>query len=125
MDFINQNIMLIALVVTSGVALIWPLFAGPGANAVNPGEATLLINRDDAHVIDVREAEEFSKGHLPDARHIPLSKLSERVCCASGMRSSRACGQLGKLGFTNVHNLAGGIDAWIGAGYPVKKGMRK
>ncbi len=138
MDFINQNIMLIALVVTSGIALIWPLLAGPGANAVNPGEATLLINRDDAHVIDVREAEEFSKGHLPDARHIPLSKLSERigeiekfkdkpviVCCASGMRSSRACGQLGKFGFTNVHNLAGGIDAWIGAGYPVKKGMRK
>ena len=119
MDFINQNIM-------------------PGANAVNPGEATLLINREDAHVIDVREADEFARGHLPDARHIPLSKLSERigdiekfkdkpviVCCASGMRSSRACRQLGKFGFTNVHNLAGGIDAWIGAGYPVKKGMRK
>ncbi|MGV0974417.1 MAG: rhodanese-like domain-containing protein [Azonexus sp.] len=138
MDFINQNIMLISLVVASGGALLWQMFGGGGgANAVNPGEATLLINREDAHVVDVREAEEFANGHLPDARHIPLSKLSDRiseiekfkdkpviVCCASGMRSSRACGQLGKLGFNNVHNLAGGIDAWIGAGYPVKKGMR-
>ena len=137
MDFINQNIMLISLVVASGGALLWQMFGGAGANAVNPGEATLLINREDAHVVDVREAEEFANGHLPDARHIPLPKLSDRiseiekfkdkpviVCCASGMRSSRACGQLGKLGFNNVHNLAGGIDAWIGAGYPVKKGMR-
>lgn len=137
MDFINQNIMLISLVVASGGALLWQMFGGGGPNAVNPGEATLLINREDAHVVDVREAEEFANGHLPDARHIPLSKLSDRiseiekfkdkpviVCCASGMRSSRACGQLGKLGFNNVHNLAGGIDAWIGAGYPVKKGMR-
>ena len=56
-----------------------------------------------------------------------LEKFKDKpviVCCASGMRSSRACGELKKLGFTNVHNLAGGIDAWIGAGYPVKKGQR-
>lgn len=136
MEFITQNILLISLVIISGAGLIWPLL-NRGANEVNPAEATLLINREDAHVIDVREADEFAKGHLPEARHLPLAKLAERVgeiekfkgkpvivCCASGMRSSRACGQLGKLGFTNVHNLAGGIDAWVGAGYPIKKGTR-
>jgi rhodanese-related sulfurtransferase len=137
MDFITQNILLISLVVISGGGLLWPLLNRSGANEVNPAEATLLINREDAHVIDVREADEFAKGHLPEARHLPLAKLADRVseiekfkgkpvivCCASGMRSSRACGQLGKLGFTNVHNLAGGIDAWVGAGYPIKKGTR-
>jgi len=137
MEFITQNILLITLVVVSAAGLVWPLLNRSGANDVNPAEATLLINREDAHVIDVREAEEFAKGHLPDARHIPLAKLADRigeiekfkgkpviVCCASGMRSSRACGQLGKLGFSNVHNLAGGIDAWVGAGYPIKKGTR-
>lgn len=137
LEFINQNILLIGLVVMSGGALLWQLFGGAGVNGVNPVEATLLINREDAHIVDVRETEEFANGHLPDARHIPLSKLADRigeiekfkgkpviVCCASGMRSSRACGQLKKLGFDNVHNLAGGIDAWVGAGYPIKKGTR-
>ena len=137
LEFINQNILLIGLVVMSGGALLWQLFGGAGVNGVNPVEATLLINREDAHVVDVRETDEFANGHLPDARHIPLSKLADRVgeiekfkgkpvivCCASGMRSSRACSQLKKLGFDNVHNLAGGIDAWVGAGYPIKKGTR-
>ena len=137
MDFIYQNILLIALVVVSGVALILPMLMGSGANDVNPGAATLLINREDAQVIDVREAEEFAAGHLPEAKNVPLAKLADRiseierfkdkpviVCCASGMRSGKACGELRKLGFAKIHNLSGGIDAWVGAGYPVKKGTR-
>ena len=79
LEFINQNILLIGLVVMSGGALLWQLFGGAGVNGVNPVEATLLINREDAHVVDVRETEEFANGHLPDARHIPLSKLADRV----------------------------------------------
>ena len=137
MDFIYQNILLIALVVVSGVALILPMLMGSGANDVNPAAATLLINREDAQVIDVREADEFAAGHLPEAKNVPLAKLADRiseierfkdkpviVCCASGMRSGRACGELRKLGFAKIHNLSGGIDAWVGAGYPVKKGTR-
>jgi rhodanese-related sulfurtransferase len=139
MDFLTQtnNLLLITLVVISGGALLTPFLSRSGAKDVNPGEATLLINREDAQVIDVREPDEFAKGHLPDARNLPLAKLAERsseiekfkgkpliVCCASGMRSAKACKELSKLGFANVQNLAGGIDAWIGAGYPVKKGSR-
>lgn len=137
MDFIYQNILLIALVVVSGVALILPMLMGSGANDVNPAAATLLINREDAQVIDVREADEFAAGHLPEAKNVPLAKLADRiseierlkdkpviVCCASGMRSGKACGELRKLGFAKIHNLSGGIDAWVGAGYPVKKGTR-
>jgi rhodanese-related sulfurtransferase len=137
MEFINQNILLIAVVVISGLGLLWPLIMGGAKNEVSPAQATLLINREDAHIIDVREADEFAGGHLPDAKNIPLAKLADRiseiekfkdkpviVCCASGMRSGKACGELGKLGFAKVHNLAGGVDAWVGAGYPVKKGTR-
>ena len=137
LDFIYQNILLIALVVVSGVALILPMLMRSGANDVNPAAATLLINREDAQVIDVREADEFAAGHLPEAKNVPLAKLADRiseierfkdkpviVCCASGMRSGKACGELRKLGFAKIHNLSGGIDAWVGAGYPVKKGTR-
>jgi rhodanese-related sulfurtransferase len=138
MEFINQNILLVGLVAVSGLSLLWPLLARPSGNSVNPAEATLLINREDAHILDVREADEFAAGHLPEAQNIPTSKLAERigelekfkgkpiiVCCASGMRSNKACGELKKQGFEKLHNLAGGVDAWVGAGYPVKKGSKK
>lgn len=135
MDFITQNLLLISLVVVSGAGLVWQMFGGGGGNGVNPGEATMLINREDALVLDVREASEFASGHLPEARSIPAGKLNERIgelekfkdkpiiiCCASGMRSSKACNDLKKLGFGKLYNLAGGVDAWVGAGYPLSKG---
>lgn len=137
MEFINQNVLLISLVVVSGLSLLWPVFARPSGNGVNPGEATLLINREDAHIVDVREPGEYAAGHLPEAKNIPVAKLAERigelekfkdkpiiVCCASGMRSNKACAELKKQGFEKLFNLTGGIDAWVGAGYPVKKGSK-
>lgn len=137
MEFINQNVLLISIAAVSGLGLLWPMFARSAKNEVNPAEATLLINREDAHVVDVREADEFANGHLPEARNIPLAKLADRVgeiekykdkplivCCAAGMRSAKGCGELGKLGFTKLYSLAGGVDAWVGAGYPIKKGTR-
>ncbi len=138
MEFINQNILLISVVVMSAAGLIMPMFVRSGGQAVNPAAATLLINREDAQVVDVREAAEFSDGHVPDSRNIPLAKLGERageldkykdraliVCCATGMRSGKAIGQLKQLGFSKLYNLEGGVDAWVGAGLPIKKGTRK
>ena len=137
MDFINQNILLISLVAMSAIGLLMPLIKGRSANELSPAEATLLINREDAYILDVREGDEFAAGHLPEAKSIPLAKLAERVseiekykdkpiivCCASGMRSAKGCGELTKLGFAKVNSLAGGVDAWVGAGYPIKKGSR-
>lgn len=135
MEFINQNILLISLVVVSGISLLWQMAGGRhGGDSVSPVQATLLINREDALVLDVREPDEFAAGHLPEAMSIPVAKLAERVaelekykskpivvCCASGMRSGKACGELKKHGFEKLHNLAGGVDAWVGAGYPIKK----
>ncbi|HZX33567.1 MAG TPA: rhodanese-like domain-containing protein [Rhodocyclaceae bacterium] len=138
MEFINQNIMLIAIAAFSGAALLWQLFQRSGGSEVNPAEATLLINRQDALVVDVREPDEFATGHLPEARNIPVGKLADRVneiekykdkpvilCCASGIRSGKACGELKKLGFSSLHSLSGGIDSWRQAGLPIKKGSRK
>lgn len=137
MEFVNQNILLISIAVFSGVGLIWPFIRRPGGVEVNPAEATLLINRQDALVVDVREPDEFAAGHLPEARNIPVGKLADRVneiekykdkpvilCCASGIRSGKACGELKKLGFASLHSLTGGIDAWRQAGLPIKKGTR-
>lgn len=138
MEFINQNILLISIVVISGLGLIWPMLTRASANQVGAAAATQLINREGALVLDVRDAEEFAGGHLPDALNIPLAKLAERagelekykakpiiVCCAAGMRSGKGCAALSKLGFSRVHSLAEGVDGWVGAGYPIKKGSKK
>ena len=138
LEFISQNILLVSIIVISAAGLLWPVLAGGARNEVSPAQATLLINRENANIIDVREPSEFAAGHLPDALNIPLDKLAERageiekfkdkpliVCCAAGMRSAKGCGELGKLGFTRAHSLAGGVDAWVGAGYPIKKGSGK
>lgn len=138
MEFINQNIMLIGIIAVSGLGLLWPLFFRPQGKPVNPGEATLLINREDAVVLDVRQSGEFNAGHLPSAINIPEGKLGERMqelekhrdkpiilCCASGLRSNRACKDLRKSGFEKLYNLDGGVDAWAAASYPLHKGGRK
>ena len=138
MDFINHNILLVGIVVVSALGLLWPMFFRPVGRQVSPAEATLLINREDAQVIDVREPGEFAAGHISAAINIPAGKLTERlseiekfkskpvvICCASGMRSNQICAVLKKNGFENLSNLSGGLDAWVSASYPLSKTGRK
>ena len=72
-----------------------------------------------ARIIDVRSAVEFAEGHIPGATNIPLNQIPALdapkdvpiyLYCRSGARSARGCKALGKLGFTNVHNLGGILD---------------
>lgn len=137
MKFLMENIWWIGLALGSGAMLLWPMLRGSasGATDVSPAEAVLLINRENALVLDVREEGEFAAGHIPDAKNIPLAKLAERlnelrkyqqkpllVNCQSGMRTANACGQLKQAGFTRIYNLRGGLAAWNEAKLPVAKG---
>jgi rhodanese-related sulfurtransferase len=130
MEFVEQNYMWVIAAAISGGMLV-ASFLRAGGKGISITEATLLINREDAVVIDVRETGEWSAGHIPNARHIALGQLDKRVgeleklknkpvivCCASGNRSSSACGSLKKAGFERVFNLSGGIRAWSDAGLP-------
>ena len=132
LEFVQSNLMYVMLAVTSGAMLLWQTVNAGGGGGVSPLQATLLMNREDAVVIDVREPQEWDSGHIPNARHIALGQLETRmrelekfkarpliVCCHSGSRSSSVCSRLKKHGFENVHNLAGGIGAWKEAGLPV------
>lgn len=134
-EFLQHNWIWLATAAISGGMLVFPALRGrAGGGGVSPAQATQLINREDAIVIDVREPNEWAQGHIPNARHIPLAQLESRLAelekhkertivvnCRSGNRSGSACGKLRKAGFTKVFNLQGGILAWEQAGLPVSK----
>jgi rhodanese-related sulfurtransferase len=114
---------------------VWPLVRrGAGGPSVNTLEATMLMNKKDSLVLDVRDAGEFAQGHILSARNIPLDQLESRlkeierykekpviISCAVGNRAGSAVSLLRKQGFTNVVNLSGGIAAWRQAGLPTEK----
>ena len=82
---------------------------------LDKGEAPLII--------DVREPWEYDIAHLAQAVHIPMNAIPQRLAeldpqaeivvqCHHGGRSWSVASYLLQNGFTNVHNLSGGIDAW-------------
>ena len=104
------------------------------ANQVDPTAAIRLMNNDDAVVVDVREAADFKNGHIKNAKNIPMSSLNQKIdsvakvkdlpvlmYCRSGNVSGKACRILKRSGFSNVHNLAGGILGWQDANLPLTK----
>jgi rhodanese-related sulfurtransferase len=131
-NFIVENILLIVIAVVSGGMLLWPLInKATGGPELDTLAATRLMN-DGAVVLDVREAAEFSAGHLANAKHIPVSEIDTRlsdiasgkpvlVYCATGTRSGKAAAVLKKAGRDQIFNLSGGIAAWKQAGLPVVK----
>jgi len=136
LEFIgNHPILILAFAGTLGA-----LFASEiarrmnGMKSVGPAQATRLSNRENAVFLDTREDAEYSVGHIPEAIHIPLKQLPERVAelnkykghpvityCRSGNRSNGAGSILKKNGFESVYNLGGGILAWQSANLPVSK----
>ena len=89
-------------------------------DALAPGAAT---------VVDVREASEWEQGHVPGAAHVSKSYIEQQIeaaapdrdapvilYCAGGIRSLFAAQTLAEMGYTDVASMAGGFQAWKGAG---------
>jgi rhodanese-related sulfurtransferase len=133
--FAQDNYLLIAVAVASGGMLLWPLVrGGAGGSSIGTLEATQLINREDALLLDVREPDEYANGHILNARNVPLAQLEARlrdfekakqkpviVHCATGSRASSAASMLRGKGFEKVYTLSGGVEAWRQAGLPLEK----
>ena len=136
MQFVIHNFLAISMAVLSGSMLLWSLFGNRfrGIEEVDTAGALQLINHKNAIVLDVREPGEYDTGHVLNAKLIPLGKLKERmgelekfrdkpivVVCRSGNRSGTASFLLGKQGFAQVYNLAGGVQAWQKNNLPLVK----
>ncbi len=137
LQFLESNWPLILIMIGSGAMLVWPLVQGRLSTVREVGalEATALINRRNAVILDVREPKEYEGGRIPNAVHLPQSQLESRghelkklttrpviAYCGRGQRSRTAAGVLTKVGFAEVYSLRGGLRAWSEAGLPVEKG---
>jgi rhodanese-related sulfurtransferase len=108
--------------------------ASTSLEAVHPAaevsaEQSLELIAGGAILLDVREQHEWDAGHAPQAQHLPMSQLNERVgelaqdvqlvcVCHVGGRSAAVSSALNRAGWQAV-NLAGGMLAWHAAGLPV------
>ena len=135
-EFIGNHYILSAAWIAVLIMIIYSFIGARlrGYQTANPTQATQLINHDDAVVVDVREENEYLKGHIVNSIHVPLGYLNERmkelekykdkpiiVGCRSGQRSGQACATLKKNGFENVYNLSGGVLAWQNDNLPLTK----
>jgi rhodanese-related sulfurtransferase len=128
----DHNFLLLATAVASGGMLAWPLVRrSTGGPSVSVAQATQLINREDALVLDVREPGEYQAGHILGAKNTPLERVGETelkrkdkpviVYCESGERAPKAAAILRKQGCERAVSLQGGLGAWKQAGMPVEK----
>jgi len=87
-----------------------------------------LLGNHDLDVVDVRDRDEFTAGHLPGARSLPLEELRADpdttlprrdglvFVCAKGVRSLTAAKLAERLGYTTIYSLEGGTNAWVKSG---------
>jgi len=108
---------------------------GFGTNNLDAQQAVHAINREDAVVLDIRDATTFKAGHMVGAINIPLADLDSNIkklnkyrgrsiiiVCATGQKSTNAMTKLKQAGFEKLSTLKGGIAAWKTADMPVVAG---
>jgi rhodanese-related sulfurtransferase len=105
--------------------------AGP---QVSPQQLSLLVNNENALVLDVRPDKEYRQGHIVDALNIPFNQFADRVAqldkhkqrpvvlvCKMGQHASSVAKQLRGRGFEKIYRLSGGMMEWSGSQMPVVK----
>ena len=129
-DFIANNPLLVLAWVFTLMMLIFTERQKSGKSA-SPAEATRMINKEDAVVLDIRAKKEFGVGHIANSVNIPLAEMDRRiselnahkqkpiiVVCNMGQTAGTACRKLKAAGF-NALRLSGGMTEWRGQNMPV------
>ena len=132
--FIGEQYILIAATLTCVLMLIYHESRRAG-KTLTPQQVANLMNREQAVLIDLRDAADYKAGHVVDAMNVPnnqfkdkiasLSKYKEKpvvLTCKMGQHSSSAGKQLASNGFTQIYRMSGGMMEWTSQQFPVVKG---
>jgi rhodanese-related sulfurtransferase len=102
--------------------------------SLTAAQAHELVSRGEVEIIDVRDPGEWSAGHLPGARLVPLEQLRKSPAsaltrdgllfvCAAGIRSQAAARIAVSQGFKTIYNLSSGTRGWVNAGFALVNDM--
>lgn len=132
-EFIANHYLLTGAFLLVLAALIYTEGRKSGA-ALSSQQATALINRDKALVVDVRPKKDYANGHIVESINIPLDSFASRMvelekhkdkpvilACANGQHAGTAAKQLKAAGFTQVSRLAHGVGGWRADNLPLVK----
>ena len=135
MDFLtsnSNNLFILAVAIISGLMLLLPALSRPrtGGASVNTNQAVQMINQRQAVVVDVRPADQYTAGHIAQARNIPLDEIEQKagslpknkpliIVCENGRTAGRAAAKFKSLGHEEVVSLEGGVNAWTQGGLPL------
>ena len=99
-----------------------------GGKKINPNAVGLMVNNQNAELIDIRPKKDFEKGYIKGSRNIPFTQLKDQletlratdhpiiIVCQMGMTAGTAVAMIGN---DNVYRLDGGITNWQAAGLPL------
>lgn len=132
-EFIFNHFILVSVF----IFLLFAFFVNEGKQggaAVATGGVVNLINKEDAVVIDLRDAKEYKQGHIAGAMNMPYTSIDNRVdelekhkgkplvlVDKMGQHAGAAGRKLKAKGFEDVRRLSGGMAEWNNAGLPVVK----
>lgn len=136
-EFLGRNPILSILWLVIAAMLVGSWFKSQFSKIrqINPQQLTLLVNRQDGQVIDIRAQKEFSAGHIAGATHLNAEKAKQGdfaglenlkskpiiLVCNAGITASAVADKCAKAGFEQVYVLSGGMGSWQGAGLPTSK----
>jgi rhodanese-related sulfurtransferase len=132
-EFTSNHLILVSTFVVLLIALIVSESL-KGGQKISINQATLLINRDHAVLVDLRSEQEYRAGHIAGAINIPhdtiktrmkeLDKHKERpviLVCKMGHSSGAVGIVLKKAGFNSVQSISGGMAEWSASNLPTVK----
>ncbi|APZ05094.1 MULTISPECIES: rhodanese-like domain-containing protein [Kosakonia] len=138
MQFIGRNPILCIGWLALFAAVLYTTFKGVASKVkvISRGEATRLINKEDAVVVDLRQRDDFRKGHIAGAVNLlpgeikanNVGELEKRkstpiiVVDGTGLQAQTPANELVKAGFEKVFVLKDGVSGWVGENLPLVRG---
>lgn len=132
-EFIGNHPLLVTAWLLTLAVLLWTEKRKSG-RSVTTAEATRMINKESAIVLDIRTKKEWDTGYIANSRHIPFADLDRRVSeldkfkdqpiivvCNVGQTAGSAGKKLKTAGFEHVTRLSGGITEWKAQHLPIVK----
>ena len=136
-EFLGNHYMLTTawIVLFAMLIMSWVSAATSPIKNVSTHDLTMLVNRSDGQIVDIRKQNEFNKGHITDAINLPMEKITAGtfgalekhkqnpivVVCNAGISAKAAAKTLSNAGSERVTVLQGGMQTWQSANLPIVK----